>query len=74
MGNRRFLMVRLTKDQDEKIKNDAKLKGFEHISDYVRSSLIDRNLERKIEEMHKKIVHEEIDTKQKFRVNSLLVK
>ena len=67
-------MVRLTKDQDEKIKNDAKLKGFEHISDYVRSSLIDRNLERKIEEMHKKIVNEELDTKSKFKANALAAK
>ena len=67
-------MVRLTKDQDEKIKNDAKLKGFEHISDYVRSSLIDKDLVRKIEEMHQRIVHEELETKQKFKVNALSVK
>ena len=47
-------MVRLTKDQDDRIKNDAKLKGFEHISDYVRSSLIDKDskFEIKIDEIY----------------------
>ena len=69
-------MVRLTKDQDDRIKNDAKLKGFEHISDYVRSSLIDKDskFERKIDEIYEKIVHEELGSKSKIKVNSLVIK
>ena len=58
MPNRRFLMVRLTKDQYERIRVNASSKGFKTISQYVRSSILEHDsvFERKFEEIYQKIV------------------
>lgn len=58
MPNRRFLMVRLTKDQYERIRVNASAKGFKTVSQYVRSSIFEHDsvFERKFEEIYQKVV------------------
>ena len=55
MSRVRSIQVRLTTQQHERIKNDAKLYGFGSVSEYLRYLALARNqvLEGKIVEMHK---------------------
>ena len=58
MTNHRFLFVRLTKEQYERIKTMAQAKGFKTISQYVRSSILENDsaFERKFEEIYQRII------------------
>lgn len=54
----RTIQIRLSREQHDKIKNDAKANGFNSISNYVRYLALGRQflIEQKIIEMHKIIV------------------
>lgn len=59
--SRRCLVVRLTKNQHERIKTNAQAKGYKTISQYVRSIMLeyDSSFEKKFDEMYQKIISEE---------------
>jgi Arc/MetJ-type ribon-helix-helix transcriptional regulator len=58
MVNRKYIMVRLTRNQHERIRNQAQAKGFKTISSYVRDSLLGRDLafDEKFNLIYKKIM------------------
>lgn len=59
MPNQKCLVVRLTKGQHERIKNNAEIKGYSTISSYIRSiALVNSlNFEMKINEVHNRIIN-----------------
>jgi len=61
MNNGRYLMVRLTKSQHERVKINAQAKGFKTVSDYIRSLALERDkvFEERFNEMYEKLVPEE---------------
>ena len=58
MVNHRVITIRLRTNHFEKIKNDAASKGYETLSEYVRSSLLkdDISLHQKISEIYQTVV------------------
>jgi len=58
MVNNKTIMVRVTKNQHERIRNNACAKGFRTISDYVRSISLENDLifEQKFNEVYNRIV------------------
>ncbi|MCK4859098.1 MAG: hypothetical protein KAS87_00900 [Candidatus Omnitrophica bacterium] len=61
MTQRRCLVVRLTKNQHERIRVNAQAKGYKTISQYVRSAMLEYDLvfEKKFDEMYQKLVSTE---------------
>ena len=61
MANRRCLVVRLTKNQHERVKSDAESKGYKTVSSYIRAIALehDLSLQRKLDEMYKRIMESE---------------
>ena len=62
MSNHRktgLIRIRVTPLQYERIENKAEAKGFESIAQYVRSSILEKDIitERKIDDIHKKIMN-----------------
>lgn len=68
----RTIQIRLSRDQHNRIKADTTLNGFDSISNYIRYLALakDRILEKKIGEMHKKIVGASSDKKIKIGKHS----
>ena len=60
MTQRRCLVVRLTKNQHERIRNNAEAKGYKTISSYIRTIALEYDLsfEKKFDEMYQKLVAE----------------
>ena len=53
MGSNKLFQVRFTSSQFNKIKSDARLRGFEYLSEYVRTTLLNIALkEKKIDEIY----------------------
>ena len=58
MNRTRFIQFRVTRDQYERIKNNARAKGYLNLSHYLRDLALDKNLmfEQKFNEMYEVIV------------------
>lgn len=69
MTQRRCLVVRLTKNQHERIKVNAQAKGYKTVSQYVRSIMLeyDAVFEKKFDEMYQKMIPIENTEKNKER-------
>jgi len=54
MTNSKYLFIRVTKIQHERIRNNAEAKGFKTISSYIRTIALeyDLNSQKKIDEMY----------------------
>ena len=54
MAKLEFLMVRMTKNQKERIRNYAESKGYKTVSSFIRNILLEKDLafERKFNEMY----------------------
>lgn len=61
MVSNQYLMVRVTKVQKERVKQEAEAKGFRTISDYIRSLALEHapNFDIKFNEMYQKLIGEE---------------
>ena len=59
------IFVRVTKNQHERIKNNAEAKGFKSVSAYVRSLTLEHDLsfERKFNELYTKVIAGELKGK-----------
>lgn len=51
-------MVRVTKNQHERVKNNAEAKGYKTISSYIRSMALEQGLsfEKKFEEIYNELI------------------
>lgn len=58
MVNQKYLFVRLTKNQKERIRVNAEAKGYKTISSYIRALALENDLgfEKKFNEIYRKIV------------------
>lgn len=58
MVKNKTIQIRVTKNQHERISNNAKAKGFVTISAYLRDLALnsDSNIERKIDEIYRRIL------------------
>jgi len=67
MVNQRLLVVRLTKNQKERIKVNAEAKGYKTISSYIRALALEQNMnfEDKFNEMYNKLIKGDSDTGEK---------
>lgn len=70
MAKNRVLIVKVTKTQLDKIKNDAIAKGYNTISGYVRSMLLENEALyfRRFDEIYQKIVMDESSTKNNLKI------
>ena len=59
MVNKKTLVVRLTKNQHERIKNLAEAKGFKNVSHFVRETLLGRDMvfDEKFNRLYEKIMN-----------------
>jgi len=55
---KKYIQVRVTREQYERIKNKAQAKGFKTISSFIRKLALEKDLlfEQKFEEMYRAIV------------------
>lgn len=58
MAKTRYVQVRVSHDQLERIRNNASAKGYKTISHYARDLMLEKNLyfERKFDEMYEEIL------------------
>jgi len=58
MNKTRFIQIRVTKNQYERINNNARAKGFLTVSAYIRDLALgkDAAFERKVNELYEEIV------------------
>lgn len=65
MVSNQYLMVRVTKIQKERVKQEAEAKGFRTISDYIRSLALEHapNFDIKFNEIYKKLIEEKEKSK-----------
>ena len=58
MNRTRFIQFRVTRDQYERIKNNARAKGYLNLSHYLRDLALDKNLvfEQKFNEIYEVIM------------------
>ena len=70
VGNK-SIIVRVTKTQHERIKNDAHAKGFTTIASYIRSLALERDshFEQKFDKLYNTFIEKE--SKDKIRDRSL---
>ena len=70
MVKNRSIQVRLTRDQYERIKNNCSVKGFTHLSEYLRHVALDQDLllQCKIYEIHEHLLGPP-KTNRKFKQN-----
>ena len=59
MSMRRSLIVKLTKNQHERLKNNAEAKGYKTISSYIRAVTLEHDLsfEEKFDELYNTLVN-----------------
>ena len=57
MAKTRYVQVRVSQDQFDRIKNNASAKGYKTTAHYVRDLMLEKNLvfERKFEEMYQEL-------------------
>lgn len=74
MVNHRFLVVRLRRQHYERIKNDAEAKGFENVSEYIRSITLNDEigLHQKITEIHNTLVNRDSMHKTRHKEKTLM--
>lgn len=62
MCNNRTVMVRVTKDQLDRIKQNASAKGYKTLSQYIRHLALEKDMafEKKFNELYSKIVKGEV--------------
>ena len=60
---KRTLIVRLTKNQHERVKNNAESKGYKTISSYIRSLALEHDLGfvKKFDEIYTKLIDKNSD-------------
>ena len=60
MANVKMLIIRVTKNQFERIKINTQAKGFKTISGYIRSLALDKDMvfEKKFDQIYRTIVHD----------------
>ena len=66
MVNQKYLFVRLTKNQYERIRIKAEAKGYKTISSYVRALTLGNDLgfEQKFDKMYDKVVNEDSENRE----------
>ena len=72
----RAVQVRLTKDQHERLKNYAEMKGFSSLASYIRYVALDQDfiVRQKIFEIHAHLLGEQAQTKKKkFKKNMVKI-
>ena len=59
MSMRRSLIVKLTKNQHDRLKNNAEAKGYKTISSYIRAVTLEHDLsfEEKFDELYNTLVN-----------------
>jgi len=59
MSKTRYVQVRVSHDQLERIRNNASAKGYRTISHYARDLMLEKNLffERKFDEMYQEVLN-----------------
>ena len=59
MSKTRYVQVRVSHDQLERIRNNASAKGYRTISHYARDLMLEKNLffERKFDEMYNEVLN-----------------
>ena len=74
MAMHRFLTIRLKKQHFEKIKQDASSKGYETVSEYLRSLLLceEMTMHQKVSEIYKTIIGKEATDRKKIKEKPLL--
>jgi len=67
MVNQRCLIVRLTKNQHERVRTNAEAKGYKTISSYIRALALEQNMnfEDKFNEIYNKLINDDSDTGEK---------
>ena len=68
MTNRKCLVVRLTKNQHERLRSNAEAKGYKTLSSYVRAVTLehDLSLQKKLDEIYSKMMESEEKEKEKL--------
>ena len=58
MTNKRRLVVRLTRNQHDRVRNNAEAKGYKTLSSYIRALVLEHDLgfENKLNEIYIKLV------------------
>ena len=61
MTNNRRLVVRLTRSQHDRVKNNAEAKGYKTISSYIRAIALEYDLgfEKRLNEIYVKVSNED---------------
>ncbi|MBL7055037.1 hypothetical protein ISS05_04735 [Candidatus Woesearchaeota archaeon] len=64
MVNQKCLMVRLTRNQHERIRMNAEAKGYKTLSDYIRTLALEHDLDfkEKVDKIYCKVVDENLNT------------
>lgn len=64
---RRSLVVRLTKNQHERLRNNAEAKGYKTLSSYIRAVTLeyDLSLEKKFDDIFDRLINESLEKKKK---------
>ena len=74
MIQHRFLTIRVRKEQLDRIKNKAAQKGYENVSEYMRSILLDEDTttSQKVSVIYNILTNKENDAKPKILEKPLL--
>ena len=58
MPKNRYVQIRVSQDQFDRIKNNASAKGYRTVSHYARDLMLEKNLyfERKFDEMYEEVL------------------
>jgi len=75
MPNSRCLIIKMTKTQHERVRNNAEAKGYKTISSYIRSIALEHDLsfQKKIDELYYRLINAE-DNGEKLKSNTKLTK
>ncbi len=67
----RVVQVRLTRDQHQRLKNYAEMKGFSSLASYIRYVALDQDfvVRQKIFEIHNYLLGDKNKKKKKFKKN-----
>lgn len=66
MAKNGVIIVRVTKTQYERVRNNAEAKGYKTISSYIRALALeyDLNFEKKFSEIYSRVTNENLDKRE----------
>lgn len=75
MVNNKMIIVRVTKNQHERVRNNAFAKGYKTMSAYLRALALENDLifEQKFDEIYEKLLDKETDRFRNSKENKSLV-